>query len=156
MDRTQLNIISTILGGAAILLVIKGYNVPGVNMNFYDLNPFGVKRDAIVSAMKSVSVGVALVGICLRLYVEIRGETLRTRSLDWKSYHYIVFCAVWIIAVGIMVVALTDLGNRIARSKWEPTVIAWQRDKFEFVKFVAENDRGGGRKGCSRAGNRYH
>ena len=140
MDRTRLNIISTILGGAAILLVIKGYNVPEVNMTFYDSNPFGVKRDAIVTAMKWVSVAVALVGICLRLYVEIRGEILRTRSRDWEGYHYIVFCAFWIIAVGIMVVVLTGFGNQIARSKWEPVVIQGQRDNFEHAKVVAEHD----------------
>jgi hypothetical protein len=140
MDRTQLNIISIILGGAAILLVIKGYNVPEVNMTFYDSNPFGVKRDAIVTAMKWVSALVALVGICLRLFVEIKGEGLRTRSRNWKGHHYVIFCASWIIAIGIMVVVLNELGNKIARSQWEPTVIQGQHDNFEHAKFVAEHD----------------
>ena len=83
--------------------------------------------------------GLALCGLLLRLYVEIRGESLPARSRDWESYHYFIFCILLILAVFMLSVVLTNIGHRIARSQWEPTVIELQREHFEHLKRLVEH-----------------
>jgi hypothetical protein len=136
MDRTQINIISILLGGAGLFIVLTGFNVPEVNMTFFDTNPFVVKRNEIESTMKWVFTGVVLCGFLLRLFAEISDRP--KRSHDWR--YYSIFCAGCFIAVVMLVWGVTIVGNLIARSHWEPKVIELQRENFERVKSFAEHD----------------
>ena len=45
MDRTILNIVSILIGGAGLVTALTGFNVPQLNMSFWGENPFAVKRD---------------------------------------------------------------------------------------------------------------
>ena len=136
MDRTQINIISILLGGAGLFIVLTGFNVPEVNMTFFDTNPFAVKRNEIESTMKWAFTGVALCGFLLRLLAEISDPP--NRSHDWR--YYSIFCAGCFIAVVMLVWGVTIVGNLIARSHWEPKVIELQRENFERVKSFAQHD----------------
>ena len=136
MDRTQLNIISILLGGAGLFAVITGFSVPEANMTFFDTNPFAVKRDEIESTLKWSFTIVALCGILLRLAAEI--SDWPSRSHSWK--YYIIFCAGCVFVVVILMSVVTVVGKRIARSHWEPKVIELQREHFESVKLLVERD----------------
>lgn len=137
MDRTQINIISILLGGAGLFIVLTGFNVPELNMTFFDTNPFAVKRNEIERTMKEAFTGVALCGFLLRLFAEISDRP--NRSHDWR-YYYSIFCAGSFIAVVMLVWGVTIGGNLIARSHWEPKVIELQRENFERVKSFAQHD----------------
>ena len=137
MDRTQLNIISILLGGAGLFAVITGFSVPEANMTFFDTNPFAVKRDEIESTLKWSFTIVALCGLLLRLASEISDWTSRSHS--WK--YYFVFCAVCMFVVVLLMGGVTVVGKRIARSTWEPKVIELQREHFESVKRLVENGK---------------
>jgi hypothetical protein len=138
MDRTVINLVSILVGGAGLFTVLTGFNVPELNMSFFGANPYAVKRDAIESTMKWMFAVVALIGLFLQLCAEIWGANLPDRSHD--SNYYIILCVGGLVVVGIMLWVLTGVGNRIAKWQWQPTVIELQREIFERTKFVAEHD----------------
>lgn len=136
MDRTHINIISILLGAAGLFGALSGFNVPEVNMTFFDTNPFAVKRDTIESTMKWWFTVVALCGFFWRLLIEIFDPSNRYHELK----HYISFSAVCFLAVVFGVCVLTEVCNRIARSQWEPEVIKLEREHFEQLKLLVEHD----------------
>jgi hypothetical protein len=138
MDRTQLNIISILLGAAGLFGALSGFNVPEVNMTYWDANLYAIKRDTIESTMKWSFTMVALGGFLVRLLTEISDPP--NRSKDWRYLHYSIFFAVWLLASVMGVYVLKEVNNQIARSHWEPIVIKEQRKPFEHAKAVAEQD----------------
>ena len=138
MDRTLINVASILLGGAGLLTVLTGFNVPELNMSFFGQNPFAVKRDAIQNVMNWLFTLVALIGLALQLGAEIWGGQLPERRHEAKSY---VWCTVGgVVAVATLVWLLTLAGNRVARSIWWPKIIASQAEAFESSVFVVEHD----------------
>ena len=138
MDRTLINVASILLGGAGLLTVLTGFNVPELNMSFFGQNPFAVKRDAIENVMNWLFTLVALIGLALQLGAEIWGGKLPERRYDAKFY---VWCTVGgVVAVAALVWLLTLAGNRVARSIWWPKIIASQAEVFESSVFVVEHD----------------
>ena len=137
MDRTQINIVSILLRSAGLFIVLTGFNVPEVNMTFFDTNPFAVKRDEIESTMKWVFTLLAGTGFLLRLSAEI-WEYRASRSHDWK--YYFIFCVGGFIVVGMLMWGLDLIGKRIARLDWEPKVIELQRENFERARSATQHD----------------
>lgn len=137
MDRTLVNLVSILIGGAGLLTVLTGFNVPQLNMSFWGENPYAVKRDAIETTMNWVFAIVALGALVLQLWAEIWGASLPERSHDSK--YYISVSIGGLVAVGAIVWVLTGVGNWIARLRWQPTVIELQREIFDRAKFVVEH-----------------
>lgn len=138
MDRTLINLLSVLVGGAGLFTVMTGFNVPELHMSYFGQNPFAVKRDVIENVMNWTFAFVALAGLGLQVWAEIWGANLPDRSHDAK--YYLTFSIVGLVVVGFLVWALTAVANRVARRQWEPTVIGLQREVFERAKFVSEHD----------------
>lgn len=138
MDRTLINLTSMLVGGAGLFTVLTGFNVPELNMSFWDANPYAIKRDAIENTMEWLFTFVASVGLFLQLWKEIWGASLPDRSHD--SNYYIKFVLLGFVLVGLMVWTLTGVGNWIARWQWQPTVVQLQTELFEQAKFVAAHE----------------
>ncbi len=134
----MVNLVSILVGGAGLLTVLTGFNVPQLNMSFFGENPYAVKRDVIETTMKWVFAIVALIGLVLQLWAEIWGAHLPERSHHMK--HYINFGVGGLVAVGVMVWVLSGFGNWIARLQWQPAVVSLQREPFDRAKFVVEHD----------------
>src|SRR5437879_7163823 len=86
MDRTGLNVVSMVLGGAGILTVLTGFNVPQLRMSFWGENPYELKRDAIANAMDWIFAGLTLIGIAIQIVAEIVGDSLPERLYTVHSY----------------------------------------------------------------------
>lgn len=138
MDRTLVNLASILVGGAGLLTVLTGFNVPQLNMSFFGENAYAVKRDVIDATMNWMFTIVALAGLALQLWAEVWGEHLPDRS--HHSRYYINFALGGVVAVGLMVWVLTGFGNWIAKMQWQPTIVTLQRDLFDRAKFVVEHD----------------
>ena len=119
IDRTMLNIASLVLAGAGLLTVLTKFNVPEINMLFLGSNPFAIKTDVIESTMSWLFTGLALFGLLLQLLAEIFSDRLPPRL--YGGCTYIVVSAVSVIAALFLVLALTTIGNRIAKRQWLPT-----------------------------------
>ena len=72
-----------------------------------------------------------------RVSAEIWASELPDRRRG--SSEYFAFSVVGFATVCLLVWGLTSLGNRIARQKWLPEVVALQRDLFERTRFVTEH-----------------
>ena len=138
MDRTLINLLSVLVGGAGLFTVLTGFSVPELHMSYFGQNPFAVKRDVIENVMNWTFSLVALAGLGLQVWAEIWGSNLTERSHDAK--YYAIFSAVGLVVVGLLVWALTGAANMVAKRQWQPTVIALQREVFERAKFASEHD----------------
>jgi len=138
IDRTLVNIVSILIGGAGLLTVLTEFNVPELNMSFFEENPFAVKRDVIETTMTWLFTVVALAGLALQLWAEVWGAHLREHA--HKRRLYIQAIAGGVIAVAMLVWALTSVGNSVARREWQPKVVEMQRVVFDRSKFIIEHD----------------
>ena len=138
MDRTLVNVISILIGGAGLLTVLTEFNVPQLNMSFFGENPFAVKRDAIDTAMKWIFTLVAVAGLALQLWAEVWAGDMPERLHSPRFY---VLAAIGgLIAVGLIVWMLSGVGYWIAKKEWQPKVVAMQRELYERSKFAIEHD----------------
>ena len=138
MDRTLINLASIFVGGAGLFTVLTGFNVPELNMSFFDPNPYAIKRDAIENTMKWLFAFVAFIGLILQWSKEIWETSIPKRSHG--TIYYISFSLIALIVVCLMVWMLTGVGNRIARWQWQPDVVRLQSELFEQVKFVVAHE----------------
>ncbi|MDF0673185.1 MAG: hypothetical protein P0120_02415 [Nitrospira sp.] len=111
MDRTLINLLSILVGGAGLFTVLTGFNVPELNMSFWGENPYAVKRDAIDNTMKWMFTLVASLGLVLQIWAEIWGENLPDRLYD--SSYYTVFSVIGLVVVGSLVWLLTGVGIKL-------------------------------------------
>lgn len=138
MDRTLVNIASIVIGGAGLFAVLTEFNVPGLNMSFFGENTFAVKRDVIETIMTRLFTFVALTGLGLQLWAEVWGAHLREHTHKRTLYIQAIIGSV--IAVAMLVWALTGIGNSVARRVWQPKVVDMQRVVFDRSKFIVEHD----------------
>ena len=138
MDRTLINLVSIFVGGTGLITVLTGFNVPELNMSFFDANPYAIKRDAIENTMKWLFTSVAFIGLILQWSKEIWGASLPKRSHG--TIYYISFSLISLVVVCLMVWMLTGVGNRIARWQWQPNIIRLQSELFEQAMFVVEHE----------------
>ena len=138
MDRTIINLVSILVGGAGLFTVLTGFNVPELNMSFFGKNPYAIKRDAIDNTMKWMFTLVAGLGLALQVFAEIWGDNLPDRLHN--SGYYMAFSVVGLVVVGSLVWLLTGVGNRIARWQWQPAIVESQRELFERAKFIVQHD----------------
>ncbi len=138
MDRTLINLASIFVGGAGLFTVLTGFNVPELNVSFFDANPYAIKRDAIENTMKWLFTFVAFIGLILQWSKEIWEASLPKRSHG--TIYYLSFSLIALIVVCLMVWMLTGVGNRIARWQWQPDVVRLQSELFEQVKFVVTHE----------------
>jgi hypothetical protein len=101
MDRTSLNVVSLILGGAGLLTVLTGFNVPQTRIAYFGENPYQIKRDAIGGVMAAIFTVVALSGIVMQVIAEVLGESLPTR-LHSRDY-YLVVSLVSVLGAAVLV-----------------------------------------------------
>jgi hypothetical protein len=138
MDRTVLNILSVMLGGAGLFVVLTKFNVPEVNMTFWDQNPFLVKRDAIEGVMTWIFTGLTLFGLLIQLVGEIFGDRLETRR--YGSTFYVWIALATLILVLAVVWLLTKAGNRLAKRTWMPAIITMMTDAYTSARFIVDHD----------------
>jgi hypothetical protein len=138
MDRTIVNIVSLLLGGAGILVVLTKFNVPELNLMFVGENPFALKRDNIESTMTWVFTCLALLGIVLQVVAEVLGDRLPARLHGIRTYF--VVSVLLLIATGLLVRGLTAVGNGVAKKRWLPRVVTNQSAVYQRTRFVLEHD----------------
>src|SRR5665213_45871 len=118
MDRTTLNIVSIVAGGAGLFVVLTKVNVPELNMTFLGANPFAIKRDAIEGVMTWIFTLLTLAGAVLQLAGEIWRKRFHSGTRSSRFYAVVTVGAVLITT--LVVLSLTFLGNRFARRSWQP------------------------------------
>jgi len=138
MDRTTLNIVSIVAGGAGLFVVLTKVNVPELNMTFLGANPFAIKRDAIEGVMTWIFTLLTLAGAVLQLAGEIWRKRFPSGTRSSRFYAVVTVGAVLITT--LVVLSLTFLGNRFARRSWQPTVVHEMNDAYEQARFVVEHD----------------
>jgi len=138
MDRTILNVVSVIVGGAGLFTVLTGFNVPEASQSFFGDNPFQIKRDVIQTSMEWIFTLVALCGLVIQLWAEIWENDLPERLYTDSSYARVALVAVAVAAV--VVWWLSIVGRSIARRRWLPRVVEAQRDLFNTAADLVEND----------------
>lgn len=74
----------------------------------------------------------------IQLFAEIWGDQLPDRSHPLRIYVYASLGGV--VAVGLLVWALTGVGNWLARMQWQPEVVALQREVFDRSKFAIAHE----------------
>jgi hypothetical protein len=138
MDRTIVNLVSIVLGGAGLFAVLTGYHVPELSKSYFGENPFAVKRDAIESVNNWVFALVTLGGLFLQVVAEIWGADLVTRAYTTSSY--VRFTVACIIVASVAVWLLAKAVRAIARPKWLPVVRRGQSELFRRADFVTAHD----------------
>ena len=138
MDRTALNIISLLLGGAGLFMVLTKFNVPELNMGFWGENPYAIKRDTIDNVMTWIFTSMALVGLIIQIIAEIAGDRIPAHHNSLRFN--ITLTTIAIISVGILASVLTAIGFRVARRSWLPQIIVSQREVYRTAKLTVEHD----------------
>jgi hypothetical protein len=138
MDRTILNLLSLIIGGSGIFVVLTKFNVPELNMSFIRENPFAIKRDAIDNVMTWIFTSLALIGLVLQILGEIWSDRLPGRQYTIRFYAS--FSLASLVAAVAVVVVLTAVGNRIAKSIWLPLIVAKMTEGYTQARFIVEHD----------------
>jgi hypothetical protein len=138
MDRTLVNVASILVGGAGLLAVLIGFNIPQVDVPFVWENSFRVKQAAIEWTMTWVFTSLTLCGPVLQLGAQIWGADLPERSHHTR--YYVIFSVGGLIMVALMVFVLAGFGDWVAKRYWQPRVIAFQQATFERAAFVVEHE----------------
>jgi hypothetical protein len=138
MDRTSLNLISLILGGAGLFAALTGYNVPQTRLSFFGENPYQVKRDEIARVLAWLFTLVALAAGAIQLAAEIAGDSVPARLYTFWSY--IRVAAVAVIGAAVVVALVSRLGYVLARRRWLPQVLKGQRERIERTLFAADHN----------------
>ncbi|MBM4132404.1 MAG: hypothetical protein FJ245_01425 [Nitrospira sp.] len=134
----MLNLLSLLIGGSGIFVVLTKFNVPELNMSFFDENPFAIKRDVIENVMTWIFTSLALVGLFLQVGGEIWSDRLPSRQHASSFYAY--FSVASFLAVVATVYVLTSIGNQIAKRTWLPVVVAKQAELYSQTRFVVDHD----------------
>ena len=137
MDKTSLNLISILIGGAGLFVAITKFNVPELNMTFLDTNPFAIKRDEIDSVMTWIFTSLAGVGVLVRAVVLI-SDCREERS--HKTCYYVSFFLITFTLTAFLVMLLTVVGNKLARTRWLPKIVENQGELYKSSKFIIEHD----------------
>jgi hypothetical protein len=137
IDRTVINLISIIVGGAGIFTVLTGFHVPELNTTFVGGNLFAVKRDTIQNITNRIFTIVALCGLALQLWAEIWGQQLPDRLYGATFYMSATF--VGFAVMTLLVWLLLGLIDRVARRRWEPELITHLSEAFKDVAFVVDH-----------------
>jgi hypothetical protein len=138
MDRTSLNLVSIVLGGAGLMTVLTGFNVPQTRMAFTGENLYLLKREAIVDAMTWIFTGLALIGLLIQVAAEIAGNSLPERRYTTGSYVCVTGISI-VIACGLIPV-LTRIGKVIARRRWRPLILEKKRNEVERAAYAVAHD----------------
>jgi hypothetical protein len=138
VDRTIMNLLSFIIGGGGLFVVLTKFNVPELNMMFFGENPFAIKRDTIDTVMTWMFTVVTLIGILLQIYSEILGEGLPSRQHSSRFYAY--FSLGSLVAIAVVILILTGIGERIAKRIWLPEIVAKMTDSYRSAQFIIEHD----------------
>ena len=138
MDRTLLNLLSLLIGGAGIFSALTKYSVPEVNQSFFGTNPFLIKSDAIEKVTTWAFTLLALLALALQVWAEVWGGTLPERSYSVPQYVGASLTAVAVLIGVLMVIA--KVSARIARKTWEPELVRLQRELFQNALEMVEND----------------
>lgn len=138
MDKTSLNIISLLIGAAALFVVLTKINVPELNMPFWGENPFAIKRDIIEGVQTWLFSSLALLAALIQLFVHISGYPHDDRK--YTKARYSLIAGLTFISLVIAYWPLTSVGSAIARRSWFPVVVAKMDDLFSETRFVVEND----------------
>jgi hypothetical protein len=138
MDRTSLNLVSLILGGAGLFTVLTGFNVPQTRLSYLGENPYQIKRDETAAVMTWLFTAFALLGGAIQVIAEILGDTLPARTYTTWSYVRVAGGA-GILAI-ILVRLVSQIGYSIARRRWLPQVLTTQRERIDRAIFAATHD----------------
>lgn len=138
IDRTIVNIVSILVGAAGLFTVLTEFNVPELHITFFDRNPFAEKRAVIASTQSWVFTGLTLLGLVIQMWAQVAGSQLEERVHEAATYWKI--CASGIAVLALAVWGLSQLGYALARPKWEPLAVEFQREAFTRAAFVVANE----------------
>ncbi|MDO9099781.1 MAG: hypothetical protein Q7V53_03420 [Caldisericota bacterium] len=138
MDRTIINIVSLVIGGAGIFAALTDYNVPDLLDDYWGRNPFTTKADHIRRRNSVLFATLAVVAIALQALAEVLGDALPDRSYGTSTYGVLLVGA--LLLTWLLVFMLAKLGRLLARREWLPEVIDSQRKSFEAAIEVILND----------------
>jgi hypothetical protein len=137
LDRTIVNLLSLLLGGAGIFAVLTEYSVPEMDKSYWGFNPFTVKAGVIKRTMTTLFIGLAVAAVLLQAAAEIIGDALPERRHTMPTYVGVFLIGVAVSA--ILVWVLAKLGRRLARRRWLPWVIRSQRKSLEIARDIIQN-----------------
>ena len=138
MDKTLINLLSILIGGAGLFAVLTKFSVPDLNMTFLGENPFAVKRDSIDKVMTWMFMGLALAGVLIQVLRLIFDDRLAERLHG--PWFYALAAVAGVFAVAALVIGLAFTGNKIAKAFWLPKIIESQRELFQSSAFIVEHD----------------
>jgi hypothetical protein len=138
LDRTMVNLLTILVGGAGIFTALTGFNVPELNYSYIGENPFAAKRDAIQNVMTPLFTSLAMIALLLQVLAGIWGERLSER-LHSRRY-YLWFSVVVFVSISLLVWILTVAGEGYAKSIWWPKVIAGESEGLKTAEFLIQHD----------------
>ena len=138
VDKVIINLLTILIGGAALFSVLTKFYSPEVNYSFFGENPFLVKRDIIESTMSWIFTMVAIFGLLLQAGKEIWSDKIDERKHG--SNFYCKFFTLGFIVMCFVIFLLTGIGNAIARQNWLPRIVKSQKEVFKQAAFIAEHN----------------
>jgi hypothetical protein len=138
MDKTLINLLSILIGGAGLFAVLTRYGVPELDATFLGHNPFVLKRDSIADVMSWMFTSLAVLGLLLQAFRVIFENSLSEPVR--QPHFYIVAFLVGILVMVMLVMAISFTGKRIAKRVWLPKVIENQRESFCSSAFIVEHN----------------
>lgn len=138
MDKTLLDLISLLIGGAGLFAVLTKFNVPQLRGSYFGENPYALKRDEIERAMTWLFTGLAGIGVVVQFVKLGIFYDLPERRYDTTTYS--IFFGVGILVVVVALLTLTKIGYWIAKRRWLPKLVESQDPLYQKAKFILEHD----------------
>lgn len=138
IDKNIINLTAILISGTGLFTVLTKFNVPELNASFFGENPFAIKKGIVENTMTWIFSSLALFGLLLRAYVEISENKINKR-LHAAGFYYKFLCT-GIIIMFFVVIALTKVGNGIARLWWQPVIVDKQKELFQMACAIVKNN----------------
>jgi len=134
IDAIIIEIISFSLSGLGLFNFISKYDVPEVRKNFYGGdNPFLEKANIIENTLNWFYLIPTIIGLILIPIKEIFTREISDRFFE-SNFIYLIVLIFSILISFFLFKFLTKIGKKVARKKWEPSIINKYSNVFSEIK----------------------
>lgn len=135
IDKITLDLTTALISVISILNVLTKYNIPEVNIAFWGVNPFALKKDIIDSTMTWIFSLLALIGLSIQLFKILPNIKIPKRL--YKTQYYYSFLVIGVLLSWFVVMPIfRSLGHGIAKQIWMPKIVETQKEAFEKTVFI--------------------
>ncbi len=137
MDKTALRLLGSLIAITGLFLFLNKFSSPKLSSSFFGANPYAMKRDCVDYVMNWISGIFLTLGIIINLATFTFLDSLPNSSVGMDYIKFILVCSLVMLAAFF---GFRVGGRKIARRRWLPMIIEFQRPAFDKAKDIISHE----------------